>query len=710
MLTRCWIFGDALCFYFLWVVCFYFSLGNADALQNDGFMGKRVSMLEKSKNLVHSGSDMSLRTKLTISFMLMVFIPVLLVAIVSGRAFYNSYLHDVERQNISVAAMKAKNVESVLTMTKDALASMAMEDAFISMDAERITPILQDYAKKHPEIQNIAVSGLDGMQIARDSGKLFSIADRPYFQELVKGKDYFYNDAMISKATGEISFAESVPIKNNGQLVGVLYVTVRLKIVDDILQYSVDEDSKSQIQYLTDSKGNVMIHPNSAYTSTLTNWADVAPVASAMSGKVANLEYVNPDGDDCMGASAPVEGIGWSVVVESKRSDAMEPIFSLMFMIAGMCAVMLVIAFVAAKLLTAKIVGPLVDMSDKAALVADGDLTTRIDIDTDDEVGRTAAAFNNMAKKMQDIVKSISAASNEVSSSAGSLTMNAKQSAEAAGNVAETVTQVAEGMNKQADNITAAKGSVDIFFGTIQEMKSTTDKINAASNETAKAAISGQEMMGDAVEKMQNIETSVAKTAETIRILGENSQAIGGIVDTIVAIADQTNLLALNAAIEAARAGDAGRGFAVVAEEVRKLAEESQKAAVEIKEKINSIQSDTNDAINTMEAGRGDVKAGTESINAVGTQFNAIQERIDGVKAQLNVFQEAAESISTAASKIVNSVDKIDEASREAVGHTQTISAAAEEQSASTEEIASASSVLEDLAGKLQDTVKAFKL
>ena len=668
-------------------------------------------MLEKSMNLVHGGSDMSLRTKLTISFMLMVFIPVLLVAIVSGRSFYNSYLHDVERQNISVAAMKAKNVESVLTMTKDALASMAMEEAFISMDAERITLILQDYAKKHPEIQNIAVSGLDGMQIARDSGKLFSIADRPYFQELMKGKEYFYNDAMISKATGEISFAESVPIKNNGQLVGVLYVTVRLKIVDDILQYSVDDDSKSQIQYLTDSKGNVMIHPNSAYTSTLTNWSDVAPVASAMSGKVANLEYVNPDGDECMGASAPIgSGIGWSVVVESKRSDAMEPIFSLMFMIAGMCAVMLVIAFVAAKLLTNKIVGPLVDMSDKAAQVADGDLTTRIDIDTDDEVGRTAAAFNNMAKKMQDIVKSISAASNEVSSSAGSLTMNAKQSAEAAGNVAETVTQVAEGMNKQADNITAAKGSVDIFFGTIQDMKATTDKINAASNETAKAAISGQEMMGDAVDKMKNIETSVAKTAETIRILGENSQAIGGIVDTIVAIADQTNLLALNAAIEAARAGDAGRGFAVVAEEVRKLAEESQKAAVEIKEKINSIQSDTDDAINTMEAGRGDVKAGTESINAVGKQFNAIQERIDGVKAQLNVFQEAAESISTAASKIVNSVDKIDEASREAVGHTQTISAAAEEQSASTEEIASASSVLEDLAGKLHDSVKAFKL
>ena len=201
-------------------------------------MGKLISLFQ-------GGSDMSLRQKLTISFMLMVFIPVLLVAIVGCRAFYTNYLHDIERQNISVAAMKAKNVESVLTMTKDALASMAEQDSFKAMDAATITPILQDYAKKHPEIQNIAVSGLDGMQIARDQGKLFSIADRPYFQELLKGKDYFYNDAMISKATGEISFAESVPIKNNGQLVGVLYVTVRLKIVDDILQYSVDDDAKS---------------------------------------------------------------------------------------------------------------------------------------------------------------------------------------------------------------------------------------------------------------------------------------------------------------------------------------------------------------------------------------------------------------------------------------------------------------------------------
>ena len=233
-------------------------------------------------------------------------------------------------------------------------------------------------------------------------------------------------------------------------------------------------------------------------------------------------------------------------------------------------------------------------------------------------------------------------------------------------------------------------------------MTANTNKINAASDDTAKAAEHGSGLMQDAVSKMSSIEHSVTKTAETVQILGENSKAIGGIVDTIVAIADQTNLLALNAAIEAARAGDAGKGFAVVAEEVRKLAEESQKAAVEIKNKIESIQADTDNAINIMEAGRGDVQAGTKAIDAVGAEFKSIRQRIDAIKSQLNGFK--------AASHIVDSVEKIDSVSTRAAENTETISAAAEEQSAATQEIASSTAVLEDLAVKLQKNINIFKL
>lgn len=666
--------------------------------------------MEKN-NLLGGFSDMSLKTKLTGSFILIVLIPLLFVAVIIGYNTYNSYVETLEQQNLSTASMKAKNVETMLRLTKDMLVSLADQQCFKDMDVAQMNVVLRQFKKEHPEIQNVAVAGLDGMQIARDDTNLFSIADRDYFKEIVKGKDYYYNDAIISKATNAISFAESAAIKKDGQLVGIVYILVRLQVVDDVLNYKpADMKDDGNIVYLTDSKGNVMIHPDPKYTAELTSWKDLAPVASAMSGKTANLNYVNAAGDECIGASAPVEGIGWSVVVENERAEAMQTIVGLLQLMLIVCLVMLAVAFIGGKLLAAKLVGPLVDMADQSARFAEGDLTGRIPVESNDEIGKTAIAFNNMADKVHDIIKSIQDAAENVGNSAGSLTLNAQQSADAAGNVAETVSEVAAGMTTQSDNITAARNSVDVFFGTIQDMKKNTDSINTASDETAAAAQSGSEMMKDAISKMSDIEASVERTAETVRILGENSRAIGSIVDTIVAIADQTNLLALNAAIEAARAGEAGRGFNVVADEVRKLAEESQKSAVEIKDKIESIQSDTADAIRTMEAGHKDVEAGTDSIHAVGVQFNAIQERINGIKTQVNAFQTAAASISSAASEIVDSVTQIDEVSRNTSKHTETISAAAEEQSAATEEIASSSSVLEGLAKKLQDAVGQFKI
>lgn len=664
------------------------------------------------ENVHVGGAGVSLKNRLSAYFMLVVLIPLVIITIVGGKAFYDGYFYDMNERNTYAAAMKSKTMQEMLEMTRQGMASLAATEEMRSMDIPKMNQLMKEFQKNNPQTQHAYVTDLTGMQVARDAGKYVSIKERDYFKAIVGGKDVFYTDATLSKVTNGIIVVVSVPIKgDDGKVVGVFSATLQMKTLEEALNYTVDgADSLGQVLYVTDSKGNVMIHPDKQYTSDLTDWHDTVPVASAMQGKIQSLEYDNAEGEDCIGASAPVEGAGWTVVVESKRSDAMTNVYGLLMSISGIGVVLLIAAFAFSRVLSNRITSPLENMSQKAAEVAAGDLTSRIDIDSDDEIGRTARAFNDMAKKMHDIVQQIMTASENLSNSAGSLTSTAQQSAEASGNVAETISKVAEGMREQSDNINTTKKAVDVFFGTIKEMTANTDKINAASDETANAAESGSELMHDAVSKMSSIEESVAKTAGTVHVLGENSKAIGGIVDTIVAIADQTNLLALNAAIEAARAGDAGRGFSVVAEEVRKLAEESQKAAVEIKEKIESIQADTDDAIRTMEAGREDVKAGTDSISAVGEQFQAIRERIDGIKAQLNTFKIAADSISSAASDIVDSVEKIDTVSSDAVEHTETISAAAQEQSAATEEIASSSSLLEELAVKLQKSVGIFKL
>ena len=168
--------------------------------------------------------------------------------------------------------------------------------------------------------------------------------------------------------------------------------------------------------------------------------------------------------------------------------------------------------------------------------------------------------------------------------------------------------------------------------------------------------------------------------------------------------------MALNAAIEAARAGEAGRGFSVVAEEVRKLAEQSQQSAEEIKNRIAVIQGDTEEAVVAMEAGTNEVALGTQAIREVGEQFRDITARVASIKSEMEEINGAVQTVSKGMQGIVGAMDTIDEVSRSTSEETQTISAAAEEQSASSQEIASASHSLADLATELQAATGKFKV
>ncbi|MBR6711160.1 MAG: methyl-accepting chemotaxis protein, partial [Selenomonadaceae bacterium] len=275
--------------------------------------------------------------------------------------------------------------------------------------------------------------------------------------------------------------------------------------------------------------------------------------------------------------------------------------------------------------------------------------------------------------------------------------------------VAETVGEVGINMEKQLTDIDAAKKNVDTVFQDIEQMADKARTVTDTSNQTADAATKGAALMEAAVEKMGHIEASVMSSADVVKKLGENSQQIGQIVEAISSIAEQTNLLSLNAAIEAARAGEQGRGFAVVAEEVRKLAAESQLSAEKIRERITSIQTDTNQAVESMESGTRDVQEGTAAIREVGEQFKQIMQRVDGIKQQMEGINTSVHTVTDGATHIVEAVDAIDTVSRKTADDTQTISSATEEQSASNEEIAAASHALAQLAAEMQEAVGKFR-
>lgn len=327
-----------------------------------------------------------------------------------------------------------------------------------------------------------------------------------------------------------------------------------------------------------------------------------------------------------------------------------------------------------------------------------------------DELGIMSRAMQEMHEKIKGLMERIVEAAEYVAAASEELTSTAEQATEVSQSIAESVVSVAGSCSEQFTDVENANESTQKLADNMEKFKVTIDESEDKIEATSSAAQAGRENVANAVGGMEKINEQVQGISAVIGNLGDQSQKIGTIVDTISAISEQTNLLALNAAIEAARAGEHGRGFAVVADEVRKLAEQSSNAASEISALINSIQKETESAVTAVEAGVEQVTNGTKAVDGAGESFGEISDMVAGVarssKTMASIVSELAESTES----IKEAITKINEMSRKVSNEAQTVSAATEEQSASMHEIADASRKLAVQAQDLQNVIVEFKI
>ncbi|MHC1759979.1 MAG: methyl-accepting chemotaxis protein [Negativicutes bacterium] len=376
-------------------------------------------------------------------------------------------------------------------------------------------------------------------------------------------------------------------------------------------------------------------------------------------------------------------------------------------------AVSMVLGLLISVMLTRSITRPLIASTKHLGVMAGGDFSMDVPkafLTRGDEFGAMAQAFEALTRSMRTMIKQVAQSSEQVAASSEELTAGAQQSAEASNNIATSITQVAQGSEKQVSAVNETSAIVQEISATMEEMSATASEMATMSEQTASAAIEGKTSVDRAVTQMGAVSVGARQAQTAAEELKASSAQIGEIVGLISTIAGQTNLLALNAAIEAARAGEQGRGFAVVAEEVRKLAEQSEQAAQQIKGLVGSNHDSIGKVVAAIDVAGRELTQGVELVNVAGTNFGAINEQVRRVTDQVRIIAKAINEAAIGSQRIVSSIKEVESVSRDSAAEAQTVSAATEEQSASMEEIAASSQALAKLAVDLQAAVSKFRI
>ncbi|WP_196593395.1 methyl-accepting chemotaxis protein [Pectinatus sottacetonis] len=342
--------------------------------------------------------------------------------------------------------------------------------------------------------------------------------------------------------------------------------------------------------------------------------------------------------------------------------------------------------------------------------IAKGELNLAITAKTEDEFGILTNAYKDTVGELRTLINNIKETAEHVAAFSEQLTANAGQSAQATQQVAASISKVAVSANRQKESAGISADSVNKMSANINNFQERAAASSKSANHVGKIAADGKTAVDRAMAQINKITDSVVESSGVIEKLAKRSVEIGQISDTISNIADQTNLLALNAAIEAARAGEAGKGFSVVAEEVRKLAEESGKAAQQIAGLITTIQTDTEQAVERMKKGTVEVKNGKKVVGKASKTFGIIADAVDELTNNAENILSAAKNSATEVQNVVKIMNDINTTSGSVAEETESVSAATEQQSASMDEIAGASQKLAELAQSLQNSTAKFKL
>ena len=476
----------------------------------------------------------------------------------------------------------------------------------------------------------------------------------------------------------------AAPVVTNGQFTGVLGAAVGIKdLISDINAIKLPAEGYAML--LSRDGTVIAYHDASLILQPATRINDEITVANqSLWEKSEDLFEVKLKGQHKLVYSQAIPGTDWHLLMVLDKAALEAPLKPMLLQQLGIATLVVVVAAVLISLLVQWLLVPLLRVSQALEQIAGGrgDLTRRIPIQSQDEVGMLATNFNRFVASQAELI-------GQIRNQAEYLGNNAEQASVRAN---QTVTE----LGRQQQEVTMVATAVTEMASATHEIAHSAEQTAAAAQQSSNSTALGKQQVNKTRDSIQLLSQEMVQAAEVVQRLDLHAKNISNVLSTIQGIADQTNLLALNAAIEAARAGEQGRGFAVVADEVRVLSQRTHASTEEIQSTITNLQKATKEAVQLMDTSR-----------------NLAELSVEDAEAAAEVLTEittAVSLISDMASQIATAAEEQSQVTSEITQNTTAIKDVADELAADAAKSLTQSKDLYDQAGKLNGLVSTFIL
>lgn len=521
--------------------------------------------------------------------------------------------------------------------------NFSLVDKFTEVTGATATVFLRnndDFIRVSTSLRNLNNDRVFGTYLGRN---------HPGYQQLMDGQDY------VGKALlfGKNYMTKYAPVRQNGRTVAVLYIGVGYDQILQNINEQLSQMSFGSDGYLfisdTQNKGQLLLHPQYKGQNLFEVYSSIAEQLETFFNNPSGVLAYQFSEKHRLVAYEYVEGWNWLLAINVDANDQAVEIHNTVMNLSVAVVVVAVLLSLGIGFFIRKLLSPLALVISSLTRIGAGDLTVRLNDrkleQSDNEIDKLTTSIGEMAINLHSLMTNIQLSSRQLLDSSASIS-----------DVNTMLKSRSDEVNSESSQVSIA---IEQMAATVEEIARNSEEVSLAASGSSKMAEQGNLSVSDVEASIAVLSDSFHQANDTIRIVEQDAQSIGAVVDVINSIAEQTNLLALNAAIEAARAGESGRGFAVVADEVRELAKRTQDSTEEIAKVVEKLQTNTNEAVGRMQKGDEQVKLSVEKMKASKAMLENIFSSMAEVETRVSSIASVTSQQSVTSAAISSSANTL---------------------------------------------------